>query len=629
MAWELIYTSAPRGLRAGTSGYCTVAQTVGLREDLAAALERKSQFAHEGREDSPTYFSYRNLSVGGISWRVMSRACDAGLDFTGRRHFLTHHLVLDSVEDTNGTTPAEILLGWKGWQQTWSRPPEALAMVALRDVLRGLTRVGLPAEEWKRITGDAGWAAAPLEMASPVAWVTAALNSPDLLRLIAESAAILEISQCGKSWLLPFDVGGAANPVPSDCLWTGRTHWRSPGSPAGVRSIICVEACREKLAEGPIEEMTWARLGRGNAKAKRKNGDGVLEDRRLPEERHLEPKLDPDPRPRWAWFLWTLLALLVITGVILWRWPKSWIGHVSLEPSKAGKPAEVVPSQLESRKMAGGPHPVPAVSAGEDLREILWQEAGGKEKIERLQLLYGENTPRVIENELNHFGEESSTVGQIRGPEGEVIVLGDSEKCKKLARDLAPRRQPWSLYVPGKRRGLAYLPDLAVGTTSRILSAQGQSPARILEEIGRNLFIDPKEWELCIQFPSLGNQNFIPISVVYGDEEKLWIEVVAQHRTHLHQLRQVALSRLEPWLGRDAAKLDSREISELIQNMRGAEHLSPLFREFLERDAEDRRWQALFVMDSSPGDLFRRLLEVPGVQCVLFLEKLAVGRVLP
>ena len=39
MALELIYTSAVRGLRAGTSGFCTVAMTKGLPPALVPRLE--------------------------------------------------------------------------------------------------------------------------------------------------------------------------------------------------------------------------------------------------------------------------------------------------------------------------------------------------------------------------------------------------------------------------------------------------------------------------------------------------------------------------------------------------------------------------------------------------------------
>ena len=158
MALELIYTSAPRGLRAGTSGYCTVAQTRGLREDLAAALERRSLFAHESKGESPVYFSFRNVSLGGSNWRVLSRARDAGLDFTGRRHFLVHHLILEMAEDVAGIQPAEILLGWKGWCETWNGGPEELVARRPEALFRDLNQIRLPAQGWKRETGDAAWA---------------------------------------------------------------------------------------------------------------------------------------------------------------------------------------------------------------------------------------------------------------------------------------------------------------------------------------------------------------------------------------------------------------------------------------------------------------------------------------
>ena len=40
MAHQLIYTSAPRGLQAGRSGYCTVAHSRDLRERLILPLEQ-------------------------------------------------------------------------------------------------------------------------------------------------------------------------------------------------------------------------------------------------------------------------------------------------------------------------------------------------------------------------------------------------------------------------------------------------------------------------------------------------------------------------------------------------------------------------------------------------------------
>jgi hypothetical protein len=44
MAHELIYTSAPRGLRNGSQGFCTVAMTAQMPQALASQLEALSGY---------------------------------------------------------------------------------------------------------------------------------------------------------------------------------------------------------------------------------------------------------------------------------------------------------------------------------------------------------------------------------------------------------------------------------------------------------------------------------------------------------------------------------------------------------------------------------------------------------
>jgi len=46
MPQQLIYTSAPRGIVAGRSGYCTVARSAKMREPLMLQLERFSYYQH-------------------------------------------------------------------------------------------------------------------------------------------------------------------------------------------------------------------------------------------------------------------------------------------------------------------------------------------------------------------------------------------------------------------------------------------------------------------------------------------------------------------------------------------------------------------------------------------------------
>ena len=53
MSQELIYTSAPRGLRPGSRGFCTVMRTEGLPEPVVNRLEALSGYRHAFAPQTP------------------------------------------------------------------------------------------------------------------------------------------------------------------------------------------------------------------------------------------------------------------------------------------------------------------------------------------------------------------------------------------------------------------------------------------------------------------------------------------------------------------------------------------------------------------------------------------------
>src|ERR1039458_1509673 len=108
MPQQLIYTSAPRGLVAGRSGYCTVARSAAMREALMLRLEQFSYYDHvslAGGRERPIY-ACRVIDIRGTRYHVLSRIQDAGLDFTGRTNFIAHHLVATPEEVFQLPTPA-------------------------------------------------------------------------------------------------------------------------------------------------------------------------------------------------------------------------------------------------------------------------------------------------------------------------------------------------------------------------------------------------------------------------------------------------------------------------------------------------------------------------------------------
>ncbi|MCX6977286.1 MAG: hypothetical protein NTX04_04950 [Verrucomicrobia bacterium] len=152
MAWQLIYTSAPRSLEAGRSGFGTVARHRSLSPLLVAAIERTSQFSRlPGVDTDRVIFSHRIVAVAGGRFHVLSAIRDAGADYTGRTNHIAHHLIVDPRELAQmggaGISPAEVLLSFP-WKTSWSENPryfeenEAVSLGNLRANSRGRLATG-------------------------------------------------------------------------------------------------------------------------------------------------------------------------------------------------------------------------------------------------------------------------------------------------------------------------------------------------------------------------------------------------------------------------------------------------------------------------------------------------------
>ncbi|HEY3863834.1 MAG TPA: hypothetical protein VGO59_18310 [Verrucomicrobiae bacterium] len=168
MAWQLIYTSAPRGLLSGQSGFCTVARNSDLREALVPRLEQISSYhylrvaeaATAGR--NPVISAFRVLDLRGAKYYVLTRIQPCGLDFTARTNHLAHHLIFQAEELARLPSPASILRRWPGWLASWQGEPRLLGEVDAAS-LAAAGKNSLPAQTWAALTGDAGRAAGLLE----------------------------------------------------------------------------------------------------------------------------------------------------------------------------------------------------------------------------------------------------------------------------------------------------------------------------------------------------------------------------------------------------------------------------------------------------------------------------------
>jgi hypothetical protein len=221
MSQELIYTSAPRGLKPGSHGFCTVVTTQRISPGLAQRLESLSGYRHvfppqdANASLNPVLFSHLFFRMAGRRFHVLSRVCDAGLDYTQRTNKFAHHVVLDPRELVSGG-PAWLLAAPGFMQTTWDgvatilptgrHPPSG-------DCLATSCRT------WQRIMDDAGWGGALAETASPGASRPAVLvfqPGIDPLPLLAEALALLppEIR-----WNVSFSTYFNKLPPGLDCQW--------------------------------------------------------------------------------------------------------------------------------------------------------------------------------------------------------------------------------------------------------------------------------------------------------------------------------------------------------------------------------------------------------------------------
>ena len=216
MAWQLIYTSAPRLLEAGRSGFGTVARHRQISPLLVSTIERASQFARmPGLDTGRVIYCHRIVAVAGGRFHVLSCIRDAGADYTGRTNHLAHHLVAEQREvaalGRRGASPADVLLGMS-WVGAWDEAPRFLETadeIALADF--GAQAAG----HWEQTTGDGqnAWLLANGE-ASRGAYI---LYPPgtDPRGLFAESLRLTP----DRLWQVPFTTALQPSDEPSDFRW--------------------------------------------------------------------------------------------------------------------------------------------------------------------------------------------------------------------------------------------------------------------------------------------------------------------------------------------------------------------------------------------------------------------------
>ena len=155
MALELVYTSAAKGLRAGTSGFCTVAMTKGFPPALVPRLEALGGYRAGPTGDGPlSYCFWRVETATGIA-NVLSIVGPAPPDHTARTNKIATYLVL-APEELVSAGPAALLSRAGLLRREWSGAPAWIEQ-AVRVPAPG-DASPRPCAAWQAAAGDAGWA---------------------------------------------------------------------------------------------------------------------------------------------------------------------------------------------------------------------------------------------------------------------------------------------------------------------------------------------------------------------------------------------------------------------------------------------------------------------------------------
>jgi len=290
VSFELVYTSARRGLREGTSGFCTVAATDGIPRPLHEKLESLSGYSRAEAAtatEPPVNHSHLTIRLQRNIYHVVSRIGDAGIDYTGRTNKIAHHLALSANEAAGFPHgPAALFADYRFWHADWDADPETFPPGRVpSSYAEAVEDFGT----WAGVFGDAGWAGvlgnAVADGLKPVSIIVP--NPDDTMMLLHEALLLVPPrdrwkvcfstyfsrlapgTQC--HWRFVLDGTAEARKLRARSLGLLIDPHRSTGSPPDGNRFV--EAARDD-EPNRVHAESKATTRRGNAASGRSSGRG-------------------------------------------------------------------------------------------------------------------------------------------------------------------------------------------------------------------------------------------------------------------------------------------------------------------------------------------------------------------
>lgn len=232
MSQEIVHTSAESGLKQGSRGFCTVRSTSGMAHNLAMLLEKLTAYNHAYKhfdkkfDDHPVNYVHYTSTLGGARYHILGKVSNAPLDHTSRSNKLAHLVAFDEseIDFSRSAGPAaeiQAIRDENRWVTRWA--PEDKPYI-LPDRERITLPVSAPAAPqpcttWKRICGDARWAAvlAGHRGDQPIPVIFSASQKDDCLALVAEALSLIPPAE---RWDVTFSTYFSSSlPTKVKCQW--------------------------------------------------------------------------------------------------------------------------------------------------------------------------------------------------------------------------------------------------------------------------------------------------------------------------------------------------------------------------------------------------------------------------
>lgn len=233
MIQELIYTSAHRGLKPGTRGFCTVAHTRGMTSAMIRLLESLSAWRGttpnraRNQPGQNAIFSQYRAQLQHQKFDILSRIDIIGGEHTNRDNKLAHHIVLD-YQSRPPVNPAQVL-GQPIFHTRWQHTPRLLDPLSELP-LDNCRQDQEPncATAWQTATGDPGWAGVLARHTIAFPQRPAYLvyePGMDMLPLLSEALNLLPPKQ---RWYVGFSTNFNRLPAGVSCQWRCCTAGAQP-----------------------------------------------------------------------------------------------------------------------------------------------------------------------------------------------------------------------------------------------------------------------------------------------------------------------------------------------------------------------------------------------------------------